>query len=969
MPNLDLHLALLGRPIINLGDASLRDAIPEKMQALLCYLSLNPGLHERTTIAELLWGSEVKPKTIPQMLTSLRTDLTRMGEHLDGFILRTKKTITFNHNSVYWLDVANFEGYLAGDPTPDQLRRAMALYRGEFLEGFTPYDAPYFENWLLGERERLRELALQALALLVAHHVHQKAYQDGIAYAQQLLRLDPWREEAHRELMRLLALSGQRSAALEQFEKCQTILDVEFGVLPGLETIHLAQQIRDDLLRPQPAPAPPVPIIQPAPFLPPPDLPYFVNREWLLAQMAAAATATTSSRRLALIGMGGMGKTSLVVHLAHHLRDHFPDGVLWAEVSQDNTIGVIDRWAEAYGCDFRAVADEAGRAAALRDILQGKRALLVLDDVDRITKVRPLIPDNFPGTVILTTRNEEIAYHLKAATFYLEELATADGLTLLRRVVGEERVEAEDAAAQQLCTLLQNLPLALNIAAQRLALRHQMHLRDMVVRLQREKSRLTALDEQEQAVRASFLVSWRALDEKQKRTFALIGIFAGRSFTVDALTAIAAGDPYETEDHLFALNALSLVAFNADNRYRQHTLLAEFAREYLTDPQADQRLAAYYLAFAQQNGQDYDALRPEWENLMAGMKAAYEREMWETVLGYSEALTEAWFARGRYTEARQGYEWAVAAAVALQEPVQEARNLLQWGKATREQGSLTEARAHFMRSLILFQHHDDPQGLATAETLLATLMTENAQSADDFQEALWLLDASQTIYQQLGDDQGVADTLYRQARTYYFMGHYGKALRLAQTARQQQEQTQELHGLILTLRLLSQIALAPDIFDPQTSRTCRLRALELSELLQDQAEIAVSLSMASEIYLTEGNLTRAWHMLEKSLHILRQIGARRNIALTLLRQSLVREKSGDLPLALHLGLEGLTLCQSLDDPLLITNALDQVGNLWQQSGSQEQAHLLWEQGLTLAQSIDHPVYITLFTKRLTSSGV
>ncbi|MBK9051434.1 MAG: hypothetical protein IPL78_11120 [Chloroflexi bacterium] len=427
----DLHLALLGRPIINLGGVSLRerDVIPLKMQALLCYLVMNPGEHDREMLATLLWGES----TTQQSRTSLRTDLARTAGRLDSCLHIKRSSLAFNQTTRYWLDVEEFSHYLAKSPTAEQLRRAVSLYQGEFLDGVFVPNAPDFEDWLVGQRERLREMALQALAQLVNYSLAQKGYPEGITYAKQLLRLDPWREEAHRDLMRLLALSDQRSAALEQFEKCRGILATEFGVEPGLETVRLAEQIRHDLLRPQPT-ATPIPIAHPAPFQPPPDLPYFVNRETLLAQIKAAIASQPG--RFAVIGMGGMGKSSFAIHLAHQIRDQFPDGVLWADVSHDDPIGLIDRWAEAYGCDFRAVADEASRAAALRDILKDKKALLILDDVDSVSRVRPLLPDNFPGTVLFTTRDEDVAFHLKATRFRLEELDSSDGLTLLRQVVG-----------------------------------------------------------------------------------------------------------------------------------------------------------------------------------------------------------------------------------------------------------------------------------------------------------------------------------------------------------------------------------------------------------------------------------------------------------------------------------------------------------------------------------------------------
>ncbi|MBP7998353.1 MAG: hypothetical protein KA314_02990 [Chloroflexi bacterium] len=974
MTQQDLHLALLGRPIIRLGDLTLRELIPQKIQALLCYLAMNPGEHERESLAELLWGGD--DKTADQVRTSLRTDLTRTRNRLAGFLLVNRQTILFNRASIYWLDVEAFKEYLGRPPLGnqtkpaallnkeevEQLKRGIALYRGQFLEGFLLREAPGFEGWMRLQQARLEIMAFAALNQLISYALAHRLYQDGVIYGQQLLSLEPTREESHRELMRLLALSGQRSAALEQFEKCRLILLAD-ELSPGLETVSLAQQIRDDLLRPQPTPSPLIPIQQPAPFQPPPDPAHFVNRENLLRQLKTAI-ATGSNQRLAIVGMGGMGKTSLVIHLAHQIRDQFTDGVLWADVSRDDPIGLIDHWAEAYGCDFRTVADEVSRAAALRDILKDKKALLILDDVDHLTKVRSLIPENFAGTILLTTRDEDIAFHLQAQKFHLDELAEADGLALLRRVVGEERVQAEIAAAQQLCALLQNLPLALNIAAQRLALRHQMHLRDIVARLQREKSRLTALDEIEQAVRASFLVSWRALDDKQKRTFALSGLFAGRTFTTEALTAITEGDPYETEDHLFALNALSLVALTANSRYRQHTLLAEFAREQLGDTQSNQRLATYYLTFAQTNRQVYEALRPEWENLMAGMKLAYEHEMWSVVLGYSEALTEAWFARGRYTEAREGYEWAVAAAEMLHVPAQQANALLHWGRACLEQGDNTEARTLLQQSLHLYQTITDKVGLAQCQVWLAHAYLERITDKQDFATVIHLLQSSQTIYQQLSYPAHEAEAIQGQARAHYFMADYAQARALAEQALDKQRLCHNKHGELITLRLLSQIALAPELSNRHLSATYRWQALTLSENLQDQGEIAVSLGMVAEIHLEQGHLDEAMALLTQSLAILQRIGARRNIALNLSRQSIVQEKRNQPKTALRLGLESLTLCQSLQDPILTASLQIQVGDLYWQMNDPAQARAHWQQGLHLVQPLQHQGYLETFRQRL-----
>ena len=121
----------------------------------------------------------------------------------------------------------------------------MALYRGDFLAGFYVREALDFETWMLTEQARLRELVIQALHTLATHHAEQGELAQGIGDLRRLLNLEPWREEAHRHLMRLLAQDGQRSTALAQYEICRQALAEELGVEPGPETIALYERIRD----------------------------------------------------------------------------------------------------------------------------------------------------------------------------------------------------------------------------------------------------------------------------------------------------------------------------------------------------------------------------------------------------------------------------------------------------------------------------------------------------------------------------------------------------------------------------------------------------------------------------------------------------------------------------------------------------------------------------------------------------
>ena len=133
-------------------------------------------------------------------------------------------------------------------PTESQIRlisEAAELYSGDFLEGFYIHDASAFEEWVVLQREHLRHLQLAALHVLAKHYTAQGAYAAGITYASRLLELEPWHEEFQQQMMLLLALNGQRSAALRQYEVCRTTLAQEFDVEPSSETTALYERIRN----------------------------------------------------------------------------------------------------------------------------------------------------------------------------------------------------------------------------------------------------------------------------------------------------------------------------------------------------------------------------------------------------------------------------------------------------------------------------------------------------------------------------------------------------------------------------------------------------------------------------------------------------------------------------------------------------------------------------------------------------
>ncbi len=186
-----------------------------------------------------------------QARRGLRQSLFTLRKAVGGeppALLIDGETVALNPSAVD-VDVAEFERQVA-EGTPAALDRAAALYRGELLEGLALQEAP-FEEWLLAERDRLRELALEALAKLLHHQRTTGATSAALQTALRLLALDPSQEPVHRAVMRLYVQMGRRASALRQYQICIGVLQRELSVEPETTTKQLYQEI----LRQRPSPA------------------------------------------------------------------------------------------------------------------------------------------------------------------------------------------------------------------------------------------------------------------------------------------------------------------------------------------------------------------------------------------------------------------------------------------------------------------------------------------------------------------------------------------------------------------------------------------------------------------------------------------------------------------------------------------------------------------------------------------
>ncbi len=326
----------------------------DKVRALLAFLAVESNRpHRRQALAGLFWPDSPEKTAranLRRALSNLRTVISDR-QTTNPVLCTTRQTIQFDQGNDAWVDVSTFrellEQELPFDRTAEpaapasvtigaddreqreiaRLAEAVANYSGPFLEGFSLNDNVAFEEWLVLKREQMRHQFLMALHSLARYHEAQTAYEPAIRYVWRQVEVEPWSEPAQRQLMRLLAYTGQRTAALDQFAVHKRTLAAELGVEPEAATIQLYQQIKDgefsretvrrDIER-RPAAAKTLPFTTPVAF---------VGRDLEMRQLDDFLLRTLSGTgQVAFVtGEAGSGKTMLLQKFTRQAQAAYPD--------------------------------------------------------------------------------------------------------------------------------------------------------------------------------------------------------------------------------------------------------------------------------------------------------------------------------------------------------------------------------------------------------------------------------------------------------------------------------------------------------------------------------------------------------------------------------------------------------------------------------------------------------------------
>lgn len=520
---LNLRLLTLGGVRVHLDERDITAQIPVKALGLLVYLVRHQKPKSREHLAELFWPE----RRAEQAYGSLRTALSKTRAVIGDALQAGHQEVSIRG----WLDANDFELSLQN---PATVGDALALYQGDFLAGFFAGDAREFEHWQLREAEALHERFIRT-SLQYIHTLRASArFEDAILSARHALKHAALSEDLHRVLIQLYHITGQRAAALQQYDTCRHLLWEEFGLEPDETTQALLKQIRH-------LPALSSSVATERHRLPA-RITSFVGRVDALQKIEALLQRCNL---LTITATGGMGKTRQVLEAAHRLKDHFADGVYFVDLTKISDVkDILSLIMSTIGLTEDSSQDPL---AQIQHYLHDREMLLILDNFEHVIEAANLIAhiiSDAPQLRVLVTSREPLKLYGEQL-FRLAPLSLDESCQLFReriRAVDAEfhRTETSDAQVEAICRHLEGLPLAIELAAMRF---RNMSLEEILDGLTAQLDVLTSdlrgVPKRQRTLFHTIDWSYALLTPEQATLFRQLAVFRG-GWTHQALTHTSA---------------------------------------------------------------------------------------------------------------------------------------------------------------------------------------------------------------------------------------------------------------------------------------------------------------------------------------------------------------------------------------------------------------------------------------------
>lgn len=511
-----IHISLTGPFCIYVNGQETNNFQSNKARGLLAYLVIEARRpHARTRLASLLWpdvAAATARAYLRHALLNLRQVLQQSDDMTTPPLLVTRTALQFNSHCAYICDVHELEhavqqarGHDLGvaETTRETLKCALQGYKGAFLDGLELHDCADFEEWMGLTRSKIEQFALDGCNLLTAYYEQTGQYEKALQSVQQQLEIAPWLEEAHYKAMYYLACTGQRSAALQQYQRCQQLLAEMLDVAPNAETIALYEQIKQGIGQPLASErtlshhGPRVLAgeqklnegrTRPAPFsfadaqsnLPTHMTALLGRQEDIDA--VCQLLRSEKVRLLTLVGVGGVGKTRLAIEAMRQLQTEADIQVVYVALEPiQDAVYVLPAVATALGID---ISGEQTPITRLVSYLRHMEILLLLDNFEHLLPAAEhlsMLLQECPGLKVVVTSRERL--HLYGEFEYLvaplptpplQNKETLDSLSRISSIqLFVDRMRLVDtnftlssenmSLVSQICAALDGIPLAIEL--------------------------------------------------------------------------------------------------------------------------------------------------------------------------------------------------------------------------------------------------------------------------------------------------------------------------------------------------------------------------------------------------------------------------------------------------------------------------------------------------------------------------
>lgn len=973
-----LSLSFFGAPKIQLDGVDLSVG-RTKSVALLTYLAVTQHPSTRDALAALLWPDY----DAKQAFTYLRQALWTLNKSLGKeWINASATSVELTATADLWVDVNEYRQLIraAQKPHAEQLNqwlRAAELYRSDFLSGFSQEESAEFEQWQLMEGEALRHLQGATLHNIVEHFTATQDFDRAIEYGQRLLNLEALNEEAHAQLIRLYSWSGQRGAALRQYQEYTQMMRQELDLPPAEAIAALYESIIQEKLPPPSTPAPvptsitqpahssssaPLPSAQGAPVgvqttaaaeaspggdlsaatartLLPRSITPFIGREVELVQIGSRLR-DSDCRLLTLVGPGGIGKTRLAVAAGESYGEHFHDGVVFVPLAD---ISTADQLATtiANALQFTLYRREEEPRQQLLTYLADKELLLIMDNFEHLLTEATLVAEilgHASQVKVLATSRERLnvqgewlldvpglGYPRPMQMGQAEAHPVADYSATELFVRSAQRVDPHfalnqqnQAAIVQICQLVEGMPLALELAAAWLRL---LSCAEIAAEIQNSIEILSAtqrdLPERHRSMAALFDYSWKLLSDAERNAICRLAVFRG-GFTRDAARAVASA----SLPLLLMLSDKSLLRRDEPGRFSMHELLRQFAAEKLRnrphdEAEVDHAHAHYFISFLEAQSRH--------------LHGQEQKQLLGKILADIDNLRAAW----RYVVEHREAD-AVATGLDTLATVYELCGWFHEGEAvfaealTRCQRQIWDAthvlEGKLMARLGFFSHRLGKYDRAKAllQQSHALLLAANAQA-----ETIFVLNNLAEIMRIEGE---YAETERCLDESVALCRQFGVRLLLSRAL--------NLLGILRGVR--GEYAEAKRAFQ---------ESLSIAQADEDQLGIAKAYNNLGILAYFGEEYEAARNYYQGSLSINQDLGHQYDAALALSNLGLVAQKQHELDDAVELFQESLALQRKIGYELGVGLTLNNLSTILLELGKQSEAEVNFIEVLHLAQKI------------------